>query len=326
MELENWKRSAAGKAAVENGLIPSPPKTESTDKENFMLLRFAETKKVVARLNQANPHATFSEKNPFALMTAAEFATFASGLSNTTSSSERQHRGARELTLAQTQAGNIDWSTDKCMSSVRNQGSCGSCWAFATVGAVEFAQCKATGSLNSFSEQQLVSCATSAGHGCQGGWPTKALDYVAQTGLCSATAYPYTSGSTQQTGPCQNCEKQKLSVGGSVTVQGEGALQAALDNQVVVVTVEAGNDVWRNYQSGVVTHCPGAASDHAVIAVGYGIENDLNYFKVKNSWGGSWGDNGYMKLQRGVGGKGMCNIAAQGSYPKSTAVYPQADV
>ncbi|KAH9160791.1 hypothetical protein AeNC1_018953, partial [Aphanomyces euteiches] len=87
------------------------------------------------------------------------------------------------------------------------------------------------------------------------------------------------------------------------------------------VVVEAGNEVWRNYKSGVVTQCPGKQSDHAVIAVGYGTSTH-DYFKIKNSWGAQWGDSGYIYLQRGVGGKGMCNVVEGISFPTLTGTSP----
>ncbi|CAK5041232.1 unnamed protein product, partial [Aphanomyces euteiches] len=108
-----------------------------------------------------------------------------------------------------------------------------------------------------------------------------------------------------------------LSIGETVQTEGEDSLVAALNKQPVSVIVESDNEVWRNYQSGVVTQCPGKQSDHAVIAVGYGTSTH-DYFKIKNSWGAQWGDNGYIYLRRGVGGKGMCNVAEGISFPTLT--------
>lgn len=99
-------------------------------------------------------------------------------------------------------------------------------------------------------------------------------------------------------------------------IQGESALQSALDNQVVTVAVEAANSIWKNYKTGVIQQCPGDRSNHAVIAVGYGTKDGVDYFKIKNTWGTTWGERGYMYLQRGVGGKGMCNVAERASYPQ----------
>ncbi|OQS02651.1 cysteine protease family C01A [Thraustotheca clavata] len=182
---------------------------------------------------------------------------------------------------------------------------------------IQVLHCLATGELLDLSQQQLVSCARSSGNGCQGGWPWKALDYIHETGVCSSSDYPYTLGNTKQDGTCNNsCNNKKLSIGATIDIQGESALQSALDNQAVQVVVEAGNNVWKNYKSGVVRQCPGAQSDLAALAVGYGTANGVQHFKIKNSWGTVWGEQGYIYLQRGVGGKGMCNAAEHPLFPK----------
>ncbi|CAK5177548.1 unnamed protein product [Aphanomyces euteiches] len=183
------------------------------------------------------------------------------------------------------------------------------------LGTPEFAHCLATGDLLDLSEQQVVSCDNAQSHGCDGGFPGWAMDFE-RKGMCLESAYPYTSGQSDVTGTCQTtCEKKALSLGETVQDRGESALMTILNTQPVTVTVESGNPVWRNYEGGLVTQCPGAESDHAVIAVGYGTNSDGDYFKIKNSWGTWWGDNGYIYLQRGVGGKGMCNLADFIYYP-----------
>ena len=271
-ELDQWEKSAAGQAATANGF--GPPKQESANAQEVLqieLTRFAHTKKVVAALDkQYNGTAAFSTNNMFALMTDAEYKKWVKGaLGPEHKNKKRQLRAENVETQhsAKQLAAGKDWTTSKCMPKVKNQGSCGSCWAFAAVGASEMAHCLATGKLMDLSEQQLVSCAKSAGQDCQGGFPNKATDYIAQTGLCSTAEYPYAA----KDGQCQqSCKKTKLSVGKNVDIQGEAALQMALDKQPVTVVVEASNDVWRNNKSGIVEMCPGAQSDHAVIAVGYG--------------------------------------------------------
>ncbi|OQR82342.1 cysteine protease family C01A [Achlya hypogyna] len=321
-ELAQWKASAAGKVAIQEGLAKPANEESLSDDE---LLRFAATKKIVAQLNREHPDAEFSTDNPFALLTEAEFAAYVKG-SFGRGAPERNLRAdveARELTAEQRQASGIDWSADKCNPSMKNQGQCGSCWTFSSVGVAEQAHCLVTGSLLDLSEQQLVSCDSSSGQGCQGGWPWKALDYISSYGLCTEADYPYTSGSSGQNGKCKtSCQKTKLSIGATVNIQGESALQSALNKQAVQVIVEAGNNVWRNYKSGVVKSCPGAQSDHAVIAVGYGNLNGVDHFKIKNSWGTTWGAGGYIYLQRGVGGNGMCNVAEHPSYPAISGPQP----
>jgi len=197
---------------------------------------------------------------------------------------------------------------------VRNQGSCGSCWAFATVGAVESAYCLKTGSLTQFSEQYLTSCETQQSRGCSGGFPDGAIEYVAQHGICKASDYPYTSGNSGNTGQCNDsCEKVQVGVKGAVSVNGgDSGLASAIDRQPVVVVVAAGNSVWKQYSGGVVSSCDTSNVDHAVLAVGY----SENYFKIRNSWGSQWGENGYILLQRGGSQRsGTCEILSAPSYP-----------
>ncbi|EQC40669.1 hypothetical protein SDRG_01747 [Saprolegnia diclina VS20] len=289
-ELDAWKKSHAGKAAKLEGLLPPKPRQESAhDQREAELKRFAHTKKVVAELNK-NHHgsAVFSTDNPFALMTDAEFKKFVKG-AFTKPHTKRQLRAESiqlELTPAQREATGKDWTSSQ------------------SVGAAEMAHCIVTGKLLDLSEQQLVSCATSAGQGCKGGFPSKA--HCANRRVLVVRL--------------PSCKKNKLSVGGPVDIQGESALQSALDKQPVTVVVEATNDVWRNYKSGIVESCPGGQSDHAVIAVGYGS----NFFTIRNSWGTSWGEQGYMRLKKGAGGNGMCNVAEAPSYP-SMSGGPQPD-
>ncbi|OQS03876.1 cysteine protease family C01A [Thraustotheca clavata] len=291
-ELQQWKQSAAGKAAIAQGLakLAKPIRNqEGADVLEDELVRFVASKKVVEQLNRNHPEAAFSYDNQFALLTEADFSAYVKG-SDTRGQPERRLRAdiiARGLTAEQREAGGIDWSQDNAVQV---------CWTFSSVAVAEQAHCLVTGNLLDLSEQQLVSCDSSSGQGCEGGWPWKAPDYQ-----YLHRNYPYTSGSTRQTGQCKTSRKKnKLSFGATVEIQGESALQSALDNQAY-------------YKSGFVNSCPGAESDHAVLAVGYGNLNGVNHFKIRNSWGASWG--GFIYLKRGGSGNGLCNVAEHPSYP-----------
>ncbi|KAF0692320.1 Aste57867_16595 [Aphanomyces stellatus] len=317
-QLSTWKASTVGSEARAKGFWPkggggasvASVHTHSMDE----LDRFHNTLLDVRKAQQLNPAATFSPFNAFALLTPTEFNLVVLNEFVAASPTTVVAPTSASVVLAPTTPSTIDWSTNKCNPPVQSQGQCGSCWAFSTVGTVAFAHCLATGLMLNLSAQQLVSCDTLNG-GCAGGSPKTAIDYMRQSGICSADDYPYTSGTTSAAGQCNaSCTKTKLAIGPvtAVTSAGESSLLAALQWQPVTVVVEAGNPVWRNYKSGVVTQCPGNASDHAVVAVGAGVD----YWKIKNSWGTQWGDGGYIYLQRSVGGKGMCNVAQSMWYPQ----------
>ncbi|KAF0706305.1 hypothetical protein AaE_014183 [Aphanomyces astaci] len=312
-QLDKWKE-LYGPIARANGFFPRT-NTESARVNGHSideLERFHHTVQEVKRATRTNPKAEFSPFNQFALMTDEEF----KGMLMKSFAGQNVTDAAPLPELANERASAADWSTSKCNSPVPNQGQCGSCWAFATIGAVETAHCLATGELLDLSEQQLISCSTNGGNnGCNGGNPPEALGWV-QQGVCTEESYPYKSGKGGQTGTCENsCTKKKLSIGKTKYTSGEGSLMTVLESQPATVVVQSANAVWRNYKSGIVSQCPGAQSDHAVIAVGYNDE----YFKIKNSWGTEWGDKGYIYLKRGMTDKGTCNVAHRIAYPELTA-------
>ncbi|KAF0715821.1 Aste57867_3190 [Aphanomyces stellatus] len=317
-ELNQWKASFGAEASA-MGLMPLQEGLNTDEVVSDELQRFLDTKFDVEAASLSNPDAQFHTDHPFALLTNDEFARLVQVSFNQSASALRGALGAAFDDTSPPRApraSSADWSTHKCNPPIRNQGQCGSCWAFSTVGTVEAAHCLGAGELLDLSEQQIVSCSTNGGSmGCSGGWPAAAMDWM-KDGACLESAWPYTSGKSGQTGSCSTqCQKSKLSVGPTVKVSGEAKLQSALDMQPVSVLVEAGNSVWRNYKSGVVSQCPGARSDHAVIAVAF----DDASFKIKNSWGTSWGDKGYITLKRtGGAGKGMCNVAESVVYPTLT--------
>ncbi|KAF0691325.1 Aste57867_17413 [Aphanomyces stellatus] len=314
-DLASWE-AQFGAIAQEKGLLPNTSgQLESLDDVvDTKRQRLLDTKAAAEAAQVANPQANFTWHNQFALLSDAEFLHYVS-ISFDQDKNATMHRQAREMDTTAV-APTVDWTT-KCNPPVRHQGQCGSCWAHAAVDVAEAAHCLATGQLLSLSVQQVTSCSTQGSRGCNGGVPSYAIDYVAETGLCLDGSWPYTA----QSGACtSSCAKQLLAVGGSTLVQGEVALITALQRQAVVVTVEAGNPVWKNYAGGLISSCPGARSDHAVVAVGY----DATSIKIKNSWGTSWGERGYIRVARGYPGQGMCNVVGSISYPELKGVQPVA--
>lgn len=179
----------------------------------------------------------------------------------------------------------IDWTTKGAVTAVKNQGQCGSCWAFSTTGSLEGAYYLKSGNLRSLSEQQLVDCDRKKDQGCNGGLMDNAFDFVsANGGLCQETDYPYTGVD----GSCQTTCKDVL--GTTVTTHTdvdstEAALMSAIAQQPVSIAIEADQRGFQFYSSGVFSGSCGTTLDHGVLAVGYGIVDNQPYWKVKNSWG-----------------------------------------
>lgn len=203
----------------------------------------------------------------------------------------------------------FDWTVLGAVTPVKNQQQCGSCWAFSTTGSTEGALFLKNGKLLSLSEQQLVDCSKPQGNqGCSGGIMSQGFNYIEQNGICLENDYPYTAAD----GTCKKSCKSVTKVSSFVDVpaNNEVTLQNALHINPVSVAVEA--DQWQFYSSGVLTTACGNNLDHGVLLVGWGVLNNVSYWKVKNSWGPEWGADGYILLQRGIG---QCGIAMEPSYP-----------
>jgi len=202
----------------------------------------------------------------------------------------------------------VDWRTKGIVGPVKNQGQCGSCWAFAAVAAVEGFNAQKSGKWVSYSEQQVVDCcrgATCGGSaGCNGGEETDAIRWIANNGgLCESSAYPYTG----RDGTCKTTCTKVGKVNGVTEVVGEPALITAADSTVVTVAVCASGSQWQSYKSGIMDFACGKSLNHAILLVGYAP----TYYIVRNSWGTSWGIGGYVHMVRG---KNLCGIALEPSY------------
>jgi cathepsin L len=228
--------------------------------------------------------------NQFTDLTAEEFeAIYLTGLAPT------DYTPVLSMQEYVSMAGEKDWRKDGAVTPVKNQAQCGSCWAFSTTGAIEGWDFLKTKSLKSLSEQQLVDCSGSTGNqGCNGGWPKWALTYLEKNGgSCDQASYPYT-------GRDGTCKKTCTPVSKPAThkeLNNEAQLNDAIEASPISIAITA-SSAFQSYKTGIFTgSCPGQVN-HAVLLTGYGTQGS-DYWWIKNSWGASWGDAGYIKFPRG---------------------------
>ncbi|EJW79799.1 cysteine protease 6 [Wuchereria bancrofti] len=201
----------------------------------------------------------------------------------------------------------FDWNTKGVVTPVKNQGSCGSCWAFSVTGNIESLWAIKTGNLISLSEQELIDCDV-IDNGCNGGLPINAFREIKRMGgLEPEDQYPYKA----KNGTCHLVRAQiAVTIDDAIEIPRNETVMKAWIAQRGPLSVGIDAELLAYYKSGILhpskSRCPPSKINHGVLITGYGIENGLPYWTIKNSWGEEWGENGYFRLMRG---KDICGVS-----------------
>lgn len=298
---------------------------KSETEEKFRLKIYAENRHKIAKHNQLYDLGKVSyslAENKYADMLHHEFVNTMNGFNRSNSvllNAQRKLEGATFIEPANVKVpDSVDWRTQGAVTDIKDQGHCGSCWAFSTTGALEGQHFRKTKKLVSLSEQNLVDCSGSYGNqGCNGGLMDQAFQYIKENGgIDTEKSYPYEAQD-------DTCHFNNKNVGATdkgyvdIPSTDEEALKKAVATiGPVSVAIDASHESFQFYEKGVYyePQCSSEELDHGVLVVGYGTDEDgKDYWLIKNSWGLTWGDKGYIKIARNK--ENHCGVATQASYP-----------
>jgi len=301
-------------------------KYDTDVEESFRMKIFTENKHKIASHNKgysSGRHTFKLSMNKYGDMLHHEFVSTMNGFRGNSTGGYKANRRYTGVSFIEpdndvVMPKHVDWRTKGAVTPIKDQGQCGSCWAFSSTGALEGQTFRKTGELISLSEQNLVDCSRKFGNnGCNGGLMDNAFEYVKENGgIDTEDSYPYD-------GEDEKCHYNPDSAGaedkGFVDIRegSEHALKKAIATVgPVSVAIDASHESFQFYSHGVYNEpeCSPEMLDHGVLAVGYGVEEDgTAYWLVKNSWGTTWGDQGYVKMSRNE--ENQCGIASSASFP-----------
>jgi C1A family cysteine protease len=290
------------------------PMYSSTQESELRFKIFKDNILSAAEQQRLNPLASFGVSR-FSDLTDEEFSQRRAGMKPS-----RNHSGvadvfsSKEVESTLRASASVDWRTKGAVTPVKDQGDCGGCWSFATTGNIESMWAIAGNQLTPLSEQELLECDNYFPcMGCNGGEMSCA--YVFLSGekkgqIATEASYPYTAGAASKTGSCKGSKTTGATITGSKDLPSSETQMAAYVAANGPIAIGAYAIPWKQYKSGILTNCGSGSDnpDHAILIVGYGTDQGQDYWLIKNSWGESYGEEGYIRVARG---KNLCKVASQ---------------